>query len=256
MNFNPMGQSRESNDPPTPARTGIAGRVEAASKMHAPAPKGKGLVMMILGVVVLGALIWDFTGHGAASRAVNKGRRDDKQPVAPVKGGTGAATGSLQIAIVMGKGKLSMSAADAVERFQALAGEEREAFRAQVLIGLADPAGRVGPHAHEAFEVGARMVEGAGESSARPIRKLRRLAWGALAHNEAAPAAILFLKQLPDSGGAETMDALDEVILDAQRPLAVRVEAARARNKTDRPAALDKLAADTSTHPSLRDALK
>jgi len=254
MSMHPPRPAREGDPGKTSGRTGFADRVEAASRLRTPAPKGRGIVMILLAVVVLGALIWDFTGHGAASRAMRDG---GKPPVAP--GGTDSGhrdAGPLEISLPMGKGTLRMSAPDAVRRFHALEGEDRETFRAQMLAGLTGPAGTSGPHRREAFEVATGLVEGAGPASQAAIRKLRRSAWVALGDDDAAPAAALFLTQLPDAGGAETREVLDEVILDAGRPLLVRVAAARARTKTARPPALKQLATDPATHPSLRDALK
>jgi hypothetical protein len=218
--------------------------------------------MMILAVVVMAALIWDFTGRGAASRAVGRAGSGDERPIAPPKPGDDPSTpggapeaGPLQVSIAMGSATLSMSAADAVARFSATSGEEREVFRAQVLESLRKPAARTGRQGVEAFETAARFTKDAGPAGAKQLRQLRLLALVALADDERAPAAILFLKQLPDGGGADTMAMLDEVILDAGRPLRVRIEAARARSMQGRPAELAKLANDPATHPSLVDAL-
>lgn len=274
MNFNPAPSPRDPQPAGGPsgaggphtgsARTGIAGRVEAASKMQAPPPKGRGLVMIILAVVVLAALVWDFMGKGAASRAVGRAGSNAERPSAPPKPGSDSdqgtpsaapSKGPLQVSIPMGNATLSMSAADAVARFAATSGEEREAFRAQVLEALRKPAARSGRQGIEAFETAARFARGAGPAGAKQLRQLRLLALVALSDDARAPAAILFLKQLPEQGGADTMALLDEVILDPERPLRVRIEAARARSADGRPAELEKLASDPATHPSLVDAL-
>ena len=267
MTFNPAPNPRE----PQPTgglprdddeRGAIARRVEAAARARAPEPKGRSLVMMILGVVVLGALIWDFTGRGSASRGITQAAGAGKRPVAPARndpGGTDAPSevpdGSFHIAITIGKATLSMSAADAVQRFGALAGEERETFRAQVLEALGEPAGRTDGVCAEAFEAAARFAPEAGAASVKHLLQLKLRALVALGDDTSAPAAILFLRQLPAGGGAETMTLLDEVILDAGRPLRVRIEAARGRSVAGRPAELDALAQDPATHPSLRAAL-
>ncbi len=269
MNFNP---SPSPGDPKPKGRTsegsgargGIAGRVEAASKMHAPAPKGKGLVMMILGVAVLGALIWDFTGRGAASRAVGRSAGNAERPVAPSRPdgepgrpapGAPDADGPLQIQLRIGNATLAMSAADAVARFGSAEGEDRATFRAQVLEALVKPAGLKGRAGTEAFETAARFVRDAEPASQKHLLQLKLRALVALTDDTRAPAAILFLKQLPESGGAEAMALLDEVILDDARPLRVRIEAARARGTEGRPPELEKLLKDPATHPSLVDAL-
>ena len=83
MNINPAPSPRDGSAGGGSERGGIARRVEAAAKMSAPAPKGKGIVMLILAVVVMGALIWDFSGRSAASRAVERNSDDGKRPVAP-----------------------------------------------------------------------------------------------------------------------------------------------------------------------------
>jgi hypothetical protein len=70
-----------------------------------------------------------------------------------------------------------------------------------------------------------------------------------------AQAAILYLSLLPDRGGADADEGFDEVILDEERPLLVRLAAARARAPEGRPEALQRLAEDAHTHPALRRAL-
>ena len=125
-----------------------------------------------------------------------------------------------------------------------------------MLASLRKPAARAGTQGVEAFETAARFARGAGPAGAKQLRQLRLLALVARSDDARAPAAILFLKQLPEQGGAETMTMLDEVILDAKRPLRVRIEAARARSADGRPAELTALMQDAATHPSLVDALR
>ncbi len=262
MKFNPATGEPTADKPAGlgKAPMGIRGRVEAASKAHAPAPKGKGLVMMIIGVAVLGALIWDFTGRGAASQAVRKAHDDGKRPVPKQRpdGGTPAAAPrptptALVLRIKRDGALIELPPEAAASMLSQAPADVRAALHGKILAGIVE-ALRAGADGRQVFEAAARFQEGAENDPA--IQQLILRALATLKSNDAAPAAILFLSRLPNRGGALTAAALDEVIVDDSRPLHVRLAAANARPDTPKPPALDALMKSPATHPALVDALK
>jgi hypothetical protein len=231
-------------------REGIAGRVEAVSRMHRPAPRGRGIAMAVLAVAVLAALIWDFTGHSAVEKAM-PGRGDDTPVVAPKAGDV-----DLSLPLSTEAGTVAFSASAAVKRLLAAPPGEREALRAQILAALAQQGHVRGRAAREAFELASRLVGGSKTAPSAAVDDLTRRAQDALADDEAAPAAILFLTRVPGGVDGIGARALDRIILDPSRPLTLRLEAARARPAKGRPPELEELARDPATHPALRAALR
>lgn len=74
---NPISRRREGGS--------MASRIEAIAKARPPAPKGKGIVMILLGIAVLWALIDTFSRGSSAKRAVEDGRKGtpENPPLAP-----------------------------------------------------------------------------------------------------------------------------------------------------------------------------
>lgn len=266
MNINPAGSPPKSGVGSREEQSGLTTRMESAAKLKVPPPKGKGVVMLILAAAVVAAMIWDFTGRGAASRAVKRSVSQNERPVAPKDPNapkedvgsqpTPPAAGST-ISVQTGGVALEVTPEAALALFNSNpeAGEKREAMRLSILEALVKPAGRRDALARQCFEAAAWLIDGAGPDAQGPLSQLALRALAALRNDTTATAATLFLARLPDSGGAITATALDEVIGDPQRPLEVRVAAARVRPKAGRPALIEALAKNPSTHPALREAL-
>lgn len=267
MIFKPPPGDPEERLPGRPARkpAGITARVEAAAKHRAPAPKGKGVVMILLGVAVLAALIWDFTGRGSAGRAIRESVDDGERPV-PKEGpakpdepgppATPPPPDPTLIDVVVKEGAiLSMSPLDAAAFVASAPEADRADLRSRVLKALVAPAGAKGGRASAALEAAAWLAKDAGEQSAAVIARLTLKAYPALEDDRTAYAAILFLANVPDRGGAAGAAALDDVILGRKRPLHLRIAAARIRPAAGRPDAVTALATDPATHPALREAL-
>lgn len=264
-----MKSHPSAGDPPGQApasRSGIAGRVEAAAKARAPSPPGKGLVVMLLAVVVMGALIWDFMGNSSASRAVSRGIVEGEKPIAqdapggaadgPSSAGSdasGAFTFVLQDPVA---GAVQLGVDEAFWRLAGAEEAERAGLREQFLAQLVKPSGQRGVPGRVALETAARFAEGAEPASATLVAQITLRAFSGLRDDTVAPGALLFLSRLPDHGGPHAFTALDEIIVDPERPLMLRVQAAQLRPVEGRPEPVERLAQDPATHPALRDALQ
>ncbi|MDA1194727.1 MAG: hypothetical protein O2894_06040 [Planctomycetota bacterium] len=259
----------DAGDPakPTERRTGIAARVESASKMSAPAPKGKGIVLMLLGVVVLAALIHDFMGRGAASEKVREIDRQQGEAVAAPTNPDGdraaspepAGVEAVYLTVRDGGQELRLTPSAAIVYFTTAPADKQSEIRPKLLAGLAAEAGKRGPQAREVYELASHLLEGVSEESdtlAGPLAELTLAAIGVLENDAAAPAALLFLRSVPGGVPALAVHALDKVILERGRPLHVRIAAAEARPEAGRPERLRALAEDPGTHPALRAALR
>ncbi len=253
--------TEDADKQPSTARTGIAGRVEAASKAAIPPPKGKGLVMMLIGVAVLAAVIYDFTGRSAPAQSVEKiaresaRRRAEEDPPTAPDGPAGALELSLA-AEAGGPSELTLPYAAAVVYYTTAPAETQRTLRPKFLKAVAAVEDLRGRRGREAFELATRLIEGAGPESDGPITDLSVKALKALEDNTAAPAAIAFIAALEDGVGKLTARALDNVILDPLRPIHIRAAAARARPTEGRPETVSRLATDAKTHPTLRAALR
>lgn len=108
----------------------------------------------------------------------------------------------------------------------------------------------------EAFEVARWLQEGAGDEDAAVLLEYTLLAHQrAFSDNKSAPAALMFVKSQPDSGGPPTHALLRAIVFDPGRPIHIRRLAAEGLPEE----ALDELLRDfakaPSTHPELRAAL-
>ena len=255
MNLNRAGDEGNDGTPQQPERTGMAGRVEAAAKMKAPPPRGKSIAMMILGVLVLAALIYDFTTRGGPSKKVRRITEQQGKAVT-AKSAPGEA---LQLEITHEGQKMTLSTAAAKAYFTSAAnapGEVRPTIQLRMLEALAGIEDLSGQRAQEAYELAAMLIEGADARARDPIADLSLGAIPLLADDLAAPAVAFFLGEAPEGIDRTTARALDKVILDKNRPIHVRIAAAQARPKDGRPDAVNALATDGTTHPQLRKALK
>ena len=263
------------NDPgPRPADGAMGDRIAAASSA-VPDPKGKGLVMIILAVGVLGGLAWEFSGHGAASKAtreaVERQRREaelnEGQPIAkdnpadkdtpttaPRRAPDVSDAPFIELKIDAMNAKLPPALA--VAAWVKSAPEKREAMRVAILDALLPLAKKNGRAGQEAFEAAAWLVEGADEDATEAILHLTNAAPAALEDDRAAQAAILFLSRVPDGVDKRTALSLDGVIADTTRPLAIRLAAAELRPKAGMSKRVRALIEDTMTHPALREALQ
>ena len=262
-------------NPHDPEAKAIGDRIEAASKA-VPEPKGKGLVMILLAIAVLGALAWEFSGQGAASKAtreaVERERREkeigekdvplardnpeDPAPRARPDAPPPPASTAPTVEITLRGMKATLPPALAVSAWVETPEDEREALRLSLLEALVPLAKQKGRSAQEAFEAAAWLLEGAGEDAMEAILHLTNATPAALEDDRSAQAAILFLTRVPDGIDKRTALSLDGVIADSTRPLAVRLAAARARPKDGQSKRVRDLIDDPMTHPALRDALK
>lgn len=251
MKLNRMGDEADPTRKPLTERSGIAGRVEAASKMAAPAPKGKGIAMMLIGVAVLAGLIYDFTGRSGASKKVRQITENQPKPVA-AKAKPGEA---LEITIRDEGQELTMSSAAAIAYYTSAPAEKQAEIRPRLLKTLAAEEDLYGARAQEAFELASRLLEGADARSRDAIADLAIKGLTLLDDDDAAPAVAFFLGANPEGIDRTTARALDKVVLDTRRPIHVRVAAAEATTPEGRSEAVEALAADAKTHPQLRKAL-
>lgn len=244
----------EGEDPQKqPERSGIAGRVEAAAKMKAPAPRGKGIAMMVLGVLVMGGLVYDWTTRGGASKRVREITEQQGEPVTAKEGPPKA----FKLQVDTGAPEpLAMSPSDALAYFGPLSAEDKVEVRPRLLGAIAAAEDLRGTRASEAFSLASSLVEGSGDEAQGALADLALRGLPLLADDDAAPAVAFFLGLVAERSGLMVTRALDRVILDAKRPVHVRAAAARARPKDGRPEAIDTLAADPATPPELRQALK
>ena len=287
---------------------GLANRIERLSQQRPPTPKGRGLVLILIGIAMIVALIETFTKGSSAGRAVEKNHEDDrptvsaprdpKGPTAPrdtprnqtvVEDDTDSGPHvppadaapprttfdvelpddlppalARDLRLNLGSlGDLTTSFPQGVDgalrEIPPLVGRTPEAhrttIRAMVFERLLEAAKR--PRFRRgAYEAAAWLLPDAGEESEESVLDLLILAGrGALEDNTAAPAVIAFLDAYPHSPGPAAVAALDATILDAERPLHIRVAAARARPTEKRSSKIDALAVDESTHPLLRAAI-
>ncbi len=73
-----MSSFQDRDPAPRGSGSNLANRVEAISRSTPPPPKGKGLVLLLLGVVVMFALIQSLLGEGPAEKAVRKANEGDE----------------------------------------------------------------------------------------------------------------------------------------------------------------------------------
>ena len=262
----------------------VRDRVEAVARTPAPDPKGKGLVMIILAISVLGALVWEFSGRGAAGKAakesVERARRESAlEASSEGRGASGQA--SLPVArpnpdevetplpppprrdavpgtikLQMGPTTATLPPALAVAAWLEATADRREAMRLEILEALLPLAKNGGNPAYEAFEAAAWLMDGAGEDAAEVILHLTNATTAAIEDDRAALGAILFLSRVADGVDKRTGLSLDSVIADSTRPLSIRLAAARVRPAEGRSKRVRELTEDPGTHPALRDALK
>lgn len=287
----------------------MASRIEAISKGRPPAPKGKGIVMILLGMAVLWALIDTFTRGTSASKAVedNHAAIPENPPLAPrrnpeapgqpanptpkdnpanlpsadpiLPGADIELPPELPAGVAHELRLNMMSLASAGTPLQSISEGEirakviraalRDSPRAFAMVDDAHkPAVRsqllelfvrilpLPQYRGSMYEAAASIAEGFGEASEEPWLTLHLAAYQqGLANDDDAPGAILFLGSSPRRLGASALAALDHVILDIARPLAVRVLAAHSRPMESRGTKLTELANDPATPPSLRRAL-
>ncbi|MDF1700531.1 MAG: hypothetical protein P1V36_05170 [Planctomycetota bacterium] len=233
-------------------RPGIAGRVEAASKMAVPAPKGKGIAMMLIGVAVLGGLIYDFVGGSGASKKVRSiSERQGKAVTAE------SAPGEALELVIEDEGQtLTMSSSAAIAYYTSAPAAKQAEIRPRLLAILAATEGLAGARGQEAFELASRLLEGADARARDSIADLALKGIALLKDDTAAPAVAFFLGAMPEGIDRTTARALDNVIIDKARPIHVRVAAAQARPAEGRSEAVQALMRDGKTHPQLRAALK
>ncbi len=282
---------RKGGEPP-----GLANRIERLAQQRPPAPKGRGIVLILIGLAMVWAMIETFTKGSSAGRAVEKNHegerptvsapRDPKAPGDPVpqsplpqdlerappvrtsfdvevpEGLPPAiardlrlnlgSLGDLGTSFPQGVDSALREIAPIVERTpEAKRGE----VRALIFQALASAAKR--PRFRRgAYEAATWLLPDAGEESDDGVLELLILAGrGGLDDNKTAPAVIAFLNAYPHSPGPAAVAALDAAILDSERPLHIRVAAAKARPMEKRSAKVDALAEDTDTHPMLRAAI-
>lgn len=251
MSLNRAGDEGDDAKPRT-ERTGIAGRVESAAKMKAPPPQGKAIAMMVLGVLVLAALIYDVTTRGGPSQKVRDITEQQGKPVTA----KAQPDEPLQITLAHEGQELTLSPAAAIAYFTSAPAEDRSTIRPRLLAALVDTKELQGARAQEAFELASRLLEGADARSRDAIADLALVGLPLLDDDVAAPAVAFYLGSMPEGVDRTTARALDRVILDGTRPIHVRVAAAQARPKDGRPEAVAALANDAGTHPQLRRALR
>jgi hypothetical protein len=288
---------------------GLANRIERLAQQRPPAPKGRGIVLVLIGLAMVWAMIETFTRGSSAGRAVEKSHKNERPPVsappdpqalpAPVDVPQGpdlsqglpgpvdvpqdpeaappvqtsfdvalpdglppalardlrlnlGSLGDLQTSFPQGVDQALREIAPLVGRTPEA---QRAAVRAMVFQALARAAKR--PRFRRgAYEAASWLLPDAGEESEETVLDLLILAGrGALQDDTAAPAVIAFLDAYPHSPGPAAVAALDATVLDAARPLHIRVAAARARPTDKRSAKVDALASDPDTHPLLRAAI-
>lgn len=265
----PVIRGRDSSgDPPA---EGIVARVRAASAQRGPDLGNRRVVMLVLGAVVFGAVILQFSTGSRGGRTPPSAGEPVLPPPRPEPGDAAAGGGrprfgspppaartapAEQFTFALeagGPAPLRVTVPSAVALIQGAEGAEARRLRAAALRGLLEAAraGLPGP----ALEGAEWLLGDADALDATLLGGLAEAALAALAQDDAVFGALRVLARIPAADGLLLRAALDRVILDEHRPLAVRVEAARARPSEGRPEALAALAADPSVHPALREAL-
>jgi hypothetical protein len=216
--------------------------------------------MLLVGLVVVGALVWQFA-KGNRFRATPPAA--DPPPAGPSERAPSSSTPRETAPAPQdpftfpldtgGPLETHVGVADAAALLSRAPPEEAEALRAKALRTLCQAAR--GPRAREALEgvlwlLGSRVPEDTATALA-----LTQAAHEGLLRDATAPAALRLLERLPEQGGSVAWSAIDRVILDEERALHVRVLAATVRPAHRRPAEVEALATDPRTHPHLRAAL-
>jgi hypothetical protein len=261
------------------------------ASMTVPPPRGRGIVLALIGAVALYALVNAFVGGGGSDDRRDRGpvlpleAPPDSAPAlprpppepppppppaptppageAPIPAGLPEGTARrLRLAVSavrhpppgLGAAEARVIASAGIRELPAIAAEAEEPHRAAVrgfvLERLAEFAReeRFAPDAWDAAVLTAPRGEEAG--------LLVTVAAQALGRDATTPAALLFLSTLPDRGGAAASGPVSELILDAERPLLLRILAARTLDPAAR-AEVARRAAEGDTIPEpLRDALR
>jgi hypothetical protein len=277
---NPMDPST----PRTPRPGGLADRMAKIASQRPPPPKGKGVVLVLVGLAVTYAVIHSFVLGGGSGERLRK--EVDAREVKPQVASEGPAedvptpspretpplppsepewqvppglpdelASSLRRDGIAAAGSDPARARAAVARLPeavARAPESvRAATRAFVSDRLAEAVAR-GTARKEALEAAIALQPS--QADAGPL--LAAVAAYGLADDAAAPSALLFLESFADRGGPQAVAAMDAVVLDGARPLTVRVLAAKARPEGELPEALARLRDDPATPPALAGALR
>ena len=299
-------RSKSGGEPP-----GLANRIERLAQQRPPAPKGRGIVLILIGLAMIVALIETFTKGSSAGRAVQKNHEDDRPPVSAPRNpnagqpAAGPSSEGLRLAeddtttqptvpvppvdatpprtsfdVELPEGLPSALARDlrlnlgslgdlqtsfpqgvggALREFAPLVARTPEALRPKVRAMILEALVRAAKRPRfrrGAYEAAAWLLPNAGEESEESVLELLILAGrGGLDDNKTAPAVIAFLDTYPHSPGPSAVAALDATILDPERPLHIRVAAAKARPAEKRSSKIDALATDADTHPLLRAAI-
>ena len=276
-------------------RESLTKRLQRIGTEPAPNPKGKGIVLALLGLVLIGAVVEMFMGKGAASNAIDRARSENPagatatgpvQPEAPEGTEPDApavpptAFSEIEIPADMPEEYGRQLAGD----LSALGGSYlgTQLPRTAVLSAVRALPARLAraPAGHEeaayglALERAAEMVERGFERSAAleltldlmpdvPAGAqsiLDRIMLAArsrgLADPQAANAALMLLDALPNTGGAVTLALIEEVVVDPTRPLITRLLAAKALEGHEVNPNVLRLAEDEDTHRLLRAALR
>lgn len=135
--------------------------------------------------------------------------------------------------------------------------EQRDGVR-MVMFELLLKTASTSAYARGTFETAAWLVPEATTEQKGLVSKLILVACqSGLGRNASAGAAMAFLEQVPDPLGSLETFSLEDVILDARRPLDIRLAAARLTEKRELATSkrLVALHEDPTTHPLLRAAL-
>jgi hypothetical protein len=262
---------------PRPAPTPSRGmRLDRVLGQKVPPPKGRGIVLAIVGVLVLVSVVITFTQETPMTRRLREEPRE-RTGVPPVAtdGDLGTEPPSSAVLHVpeglpvplartlllaatslrgapTGVDGLAVATAalkELVEAARTAPEESQGAVRGFVVERLVEAVKR-GTHARSALESALEIQLSAAE--ALPLVEAASVQ--GLADDGAGPAAVLFFESLPDRGGEKAAAGLDVVVLDSTRPMALRVQAAKARPRP-LPDILLRLAADPATPSPLRSAL-
>lgn len=256
----PAPRARRPAEEDASERGGIVARVRAASGAASPQPGAKRIVLLLVGVLVAGAIIYQFAS-GRRFRATPPAA--ESPPAGPV-GASPPPLSSSDAAVppdapftfpldTGGALETPVGIADAAALLARAPPEEAEALRAKALRTLCLAAR--GPRAREALEgvlwlLGARLPD-----DTETLLALTQAAHAGLARDATAPAALRLFSALPEQGGSVAWTAIDRVLLDESRALHVRIAAAAVRPVLRRPPEIEALLTDPRTHPLLREAL-
>lgn len=248
---------------------GFAARIEAAAKSSAPQPVGKGIAMVVLGVLVVAAVVFEML----SDRGTKPARQDDKPPIAgqgdPAKAPDkpdarfdlpgdlpGPLANEIALALTAGAHEAEEVFKPGLRRvpelFTQVPADLRAATRKRLLAHLATIAD--GKARGAALQAATPLVQALPAREAADARRLTLLAELALEDDAAVRHALVFLSALPT--GVRPAASIEAVALDPKRKLAVRISAVHALPSAERSEALRKLADDEKTPQELRNALK